>query len=240
MTPPTELNRHAFPPGGWVFVQPQTGWRAPTPTSSTFEQTVQLILKHRLGNPAAVQKHKLSTDKTAVEAELENFTRARLHMQAAPPPPPKTQPPSRAAGVVGVVAEAGKRIGVGIGIIRDWFGDDCAAVDPDIAEERAEVCAECPQNRSGNILQRLEGMTAEGIRMTIEAKNTLSLRTPLDEKLHSCMACDCHLGLKVWVPMKHIMAKTRPETFDYLQGVKTNSGKNCWMISEQQSLNTLE
>lgn len=229
----TELNRHTFPSGGWQFLQPQTGWRAPTPTSSTFDQTVQLIRQHRLGNPAAVTKHRLATDVTAIEAELENFTRARLHMKAAPPPPPKTPPSSRAAGVVGVVAEAGKRIGVGIGILRDWFGDDCTAVDQTVAERRASVCSECPQNRPGNLLQRLEGIAAEGLRKTIEAKKSMSLRTSKDDQIHSCQACDCHLGLKVWVPMKHIMTKTPDDMLERLKSVGTKSGLKCWILDEQ-------
>ena len=232
MTPPIELNRHTLPPGGWIFVQPQTGWRAPTPTSSTFDQTVRLIRQHRLGNPAAVSKYKLATDVTAIEYELENYTRARLHMKAATPPPPKTLPSSRVAGVVGDVAEAGKRIGVGIGILRAWFGDDCEPVEVAVAEKRAAICAECTNNKPGNLLQKLESVAAEGLRMTIEAKKTLSLRTKLDDQLHTCQACDCHLGLKVWVPRGYIMARTPSDMIARLLQVGTKSGLPCWIVKE--------
>lgn len=229
MTQPIDFNRHTFPPGGWSYTQPQTGWRAPTPTSSTFNQTVQLIRQHRLGNPAMVSKHKLSTDVVSIENELEAYTRQRLGIKQAAPPP-KTLPPSRPAGVVGDVAEAGRRIGVGIGILRAWFGDNCEPVEAEVAENRAAVCAECPKNQSGNLLQRLEGVAAEGLRMTIEAKKSLSLRTKQDEALHSCQACDCHLGLKVWVPSDFIMLKTPPDMMARLMGVRTNSGRQCWIV----------
>lgn len=73
-----ELSRSQFPSGGWQFVQPQTGWSAPTPIASTFDQTVDLIRKHRMANPAIVQKHGLPTDFNSVALELEAFTRTRL------------------------------------------------------------------------------------------------------------------------------------------------------------------
>ena len=78
-----ELSRSQFPNGGWQFTQPQTGWEAPTPKSSTFDQTVVLIRDHRLGNPAIVAKHNLSTDLAAIGKELEAFTRTRLGMPSA-------------------------------------------------------------------------------------------------------------------------------------------------------------
>lgn len=75
-----ELSRSQFPSGGWQFCQPQTNWCAPTPVSSTFDQTVDLIRKHRLANPAITSKHSLATDFGSVAAELEAFTRTRLGM----------------------------------------------------------------------------------------------------------------------------------------------------------------
>jgi hypothetical protein len=72
------FSRSVFPSGGWQFYQPQTGWQAPTPISSTFDQTVVLILKHRMQNPAVVAQHGLSLDPVAIGNELENYNRQRL------------------------------------------------------------------------------------------------------------------------------------------------------------------
>lgn len=74
----SELSHSQIPPGGWQFVQPQTGWAAPTPISSTFDQTVVLIRNHRLANGALTAKHNLSTDPAAIAKELDAFTRTRL------------------------------------------------------------------------------------------------------------------------------------------------------------------
>lgn len=77
------LSRSQIPPGGWQFVQPQTGWANPHPVNTTFDQTVDLIRKHRAANPALVLKHNLSTEFNAVAMELEAYTRTRLGMTDA-------------------------------------------------------------------------------------------------------------------------------------------------------------
>ena len=97
------LSRSQFPSGGWIFHSPQTGWSAPTPLASTFDQTIILIIKHRLANPAIVAKHSLATDTATVSNELETYTRLRLGIPSDPPP--KTQPPRQLSQVVaGAVA----------------------------------------------------------------------------------------------------------------------------------------
>lgn len=230
MTPPTNLDRHTFPAGGWIFLQPQTGWRAPTPTSSTFDQTVRLIRQHRLGNPAAVAKYKLATDVTAIEYELENYTRARLHMKAATPPPPKTLPSSRPAGVVGVVAEAGKnlvgdiiRASQGTAVVLDWLRSGGAPVSQELANERAATCAACPQNQPGRWFTT---NPAEIIKETLEARKDLKLETPSDAKLQSCQICKCLNRLKVWCPMPHIMKATKPH-------ILAEFPNSCWIAQRK-------
>ncbi len=84
----SELSLSQTPPGGWQFVQAQTGWQMPTPIAWTFGQAVDLIRKHRMANPAITQKHNLATDFNSVAAELEAFTRTRLNLGAPTDPPP--------------------------------------------------------------------------------------------------------------------------------------------------------
>lgn len=98
----TELSLSQIPTGGWQFVQPQTGWSAPTPIASTFDQTVVLIIKHRLANPVIAARHNLPTTKEGVGAELIAFTRARLGMTpVGVPDPPKPGAAPRAAACCG-------------------------------------------------------------------------------------------------------------------------------------------
>lgn len=232
----SELNRHSFPPSGWIFLQPQTGWRAPTPTSSTFDQTVKLIRSHRLGNPAAVTKYKLATDITAIENELENFTRARLHMPAAPPPPPKNQPSSRVPGVVGAVAGVGsikagvdatidsiRKLASGGALLMEWEESKLAPVVPEIADARGKVCANCALNKKGvSLSEWFTVPTSALIRKRLERLNSMKLRTSVDGQLNVCEACLCPLHLKVWTPDKLILSRMTPE-------VEGRLDSNCWM-----------
>lgn len=98
----SDLSLSSIPSGGWSFHQPQTGWSLPTPISSTFDQSVQLIIRHRLANAAITAKHNLPTTKEAVGAELIAFTRARLGMgQVGAPDPPKPGASPKAASCCG-------------------------------------------------------------------------------------------------------------------------------------------
>lgn len=63
-----------FPPQGWVYYQPETGWRTPAPLETGFAATRDQIIAMRSKNPA----FPLSTKPEIVEWELENFTCLRL------------------------------------------------------------------------------------------------------------------------------------------------------------------
>jgi|SRR6516164_570380 len=99
------LSRSEFPPQGWMFFQPQTGWSAPTPKASTFDQTVILIQKHRLANPAVTVKHNLATDTESIAKELEAYTRTRLGL------PDASMSPAQAAAMVPGAQPLGKCCG---------------------------------------------------------------------------------------------------------------------------------
>jgi len=47
--------------------------------------------------------------------------------------------------------------------------------------------------------------------------------TSLDSHLKTCVACDCHLPLKVHTPMKHILDNTSPEVMEKLD-------RRCWIL----------
>lgn len=97
----SELSLSQTPPGGWQFTSPQTSWSVPTPIAWTFGQAVDLIRRHRLANPAIVQKHGLATDYDSVAAELVAFTRTRLGMADALSQPtlrPGEKPSGRCCG----------------------------------------------------------------------------------------------------------------------------------------------
>jgi hypothetical protein len=92
--------RALFPPGGFQFVDPQTGWQAPR--NLGFSRAVDAIVKHRKAKDA---------DRQLIEDELDEQNCARLRgirggqkyftetpVPAAPPiqilaPPPPATPP---------------------------------------------------------------------------------------------------------------------------------------------------
>jgi len=96
-------------------------------------------------------------------------------------------------------------------------------VEQTLADSRAAICADCPKNDGGDFTAYFTEPIANKIRTQLEIRGDLQLRTPSDEKLTVCSACDCPLKLKVWVPLDHILAHTSPE-------VKTKLDPRCWIL----------
>lgn len=221
------LSRSQFPNSGWVFFEPSTGWSAPSPKSTTFDTTVTQIIAHRLANPALMLRHKLSTDRTQVANELENFTRARLGMQpmgaGLPKPMPSRTLPQAVLGQVAAVA----KMADGIGLLLDFIPNG-TPVAPELAAKRAEVCSTCPKNSEKAFLSFFTQPASERLQKMVEARTDLHLATPFDEKLGICEACFCVLKLKTHVPIEFISAKTKQSTLAELD-------PRCWILSEIQN-----
>lgn len=219
----TQLSRTQTPPGGWIFFQAQTGWSVPNPVSQTFNQAVDLILKHRLSNPAVTKKFNLSTSKAEVGDELENFTRRRLGLPPLESPPKLMPRPSwLSPAVAGAVADI-KRAAQGTAVILDWLTSGGKPVAKELAEKRAATCVACPNNKEGSWYTVAP---AEIIRETLEARKDLTLETSHDAELKSCHVCKCLMRLKVWTPLDHIVKNTRPE-------ILREFPSHCWIVTEK-------
>ena len=105
----------------------------------------------------------------------------------------------------------------------DWLGSGGKAVDPALAEKRAGICADCPQNGADDWKTYFTQPIADKIRTQLEIKADLQLRTTYDDRLRVCSACDCPLKLKVHTPMEHILAHTSEDT-------KTRLDPRCWIL----------
>lgn len=219
-------SRHNFPPGGWRFTQPETGWTLPD--NHDFNGAVEAILLHRIANP----RHQLSTNKERVEWELEMATISRLQsmkgtegfiLQGNTPgaPPTFVLPPSQKGGVAAGV----KKVSAGIGVLLEWLGDGAEPVATGLAETRAKTCSECEFNKPGGLLSFFTEKASEGIRKQLEIRKDMLLVTQSDDKLNVCSICYCPLQLKVHVPIAHIERHT-PET------VKKQLPTHCWMLKE--------
>lgn len=218
-----EFNRHTFPAGGgWIFLQPQTGWRNPMAMVG-FDASVKAIIAHRNANKAIRIKHNLSTDYGVVGDELEKYTRARLGI---PLPSPSFFQPSSSRLPARVVAAAAdiKRAAQGTSVVLDWLTSGGAPVAQELANKRAATCVACPKNVEGSWYTVAP---AELIRSTLSARSDLKLATPSDASLKSCDVCKCLMRLKVWTPLEFILAKTKPE-------IMGEFPTNCWIAKRDR------
>lgn len=203
------LDTHTFPPGGWSYRQPQLNWSTPTPLGSTFAQTVELIRKVRVKNPAVSAKHNLSTDSEAIAQELLLYTRRRLKLPDNPIP--KAEAPGVFSRPLGAVAAAGRAIAAGAKTLVSWLGDGGKPVSNELAEKRAAICVQCPNNDKGDWLRYFTLPATEILRKQLNFRNEMGAKTSADDQLQVCSVCKCPLKLKVFVPMENIFKQTSPD-----------------------------
>ena len=228
-------DRNMFPPNGWLFTQPQTGWEAPK--DSSFDVVVTAIIAHRNGNRFITKENNLSTDPAFVAEELDGYNaerclRAGWNHFLADASPGGQWLPRRLSRSVGAVVESVKKTAAGIKVVSSWLGAGLRPVEQSLADKRSLTCLECPNNTDPNWIQKLDSIAAADIKKLAEIKNDMKLTTPYDDRLHSCAICDCSLTLKPWVPIAHIKSETSAEALSKLSAVKTNSGKPCWVAEE--------
>lgn len=118
-------------------------------------------------------------------------------------------------GVEAAVARM-RQTAAGAAALAGWIGEGAHPVASELAQQRASICAKCPQNVRR---RKVENQIAEGIRIGEEARSNLLLRTPHDHELKVCESCGCYLPLKVWVPLRNQTNADFPE--------------NCWVRKEK-------
>jgi hypothetical protein len=194
------------------------------------DQVVDAIIKHRLAN----KQHRLSTDPDVVAQQLDDYTCARLQNHPSwcaqqemprsftfPRPKRSIRAGEEEGGVAGGVRLL-KNTATGIKTWIDWFGEG-KPVDQTTADVRALVCADCPQNdRQKGIFAWFTGAAVKEIKAIFSALNDLNMKTPYDDKLNVCKACDCPLKAKVWAPMHIIKKHLSKEAFNRLDD-------RCWI-----------
>lgn len=224
--------RSTFPPGGWVFTQPQTGWDLKF--GKTFDQAVEAIITHRRSNP----RFNLPTEFNDVAAELEAYTIARIKtipnassllinddLPGKSARPSSTTPAAHAGAVAGTVAGA-KKLGAGVRVLIDWVGSGGKPVGLQLATDRARVCVACSKNRKSNWSEWAKDKIAESIKAQLEIKGQMRMNTPFDDSLMTCDACLCWLPLKVHTPLGFILSHQS-------EAVRTALDPSCWILSEQ-------
>jgi len=218
----TDFSRSQFPPGGWQFYQPHTGWAPPTPKSSTFDQTVMLIIKHRQQNPALVVRHSMSLDIATVGKELETYTRMRLGMPLQAVTAPPMLLPGLAGGVVGTVSEI-KKLAFGSGILIDWAESSQPPVAQAAADARANVCAACPLNDTAKLEEWLKMPLAIMLKSRINRLDGMGLKVPNPARLGLCKALFSPTPYLVHEPKELITGRMKPGKHDPLD-------TKCWIL----------
>lgn len=226
-------SRDVFPPGGFLYVQKETGWEAPQGVS--FNVVVQALIAHRKANPALAGMHHWALDEKTVGNEVDAFNDARcrahgwlgyVSQEVTSSPFPAARP-----SIVHRVAAAGegvKRIAAGVKTLLDWLGKGGRPVLKELAEKRASICAICPKNKTGGLEKFFTVPASEQIRTQLGIKNDLKLETSHDARLNVCEACLCPLRLKVWCPMDHILEGLSTE----IRSKLNPENPKCWILEE--------
>lgn len=224
-------NKRANVPNGYLYVQRETGFdvsKVMPHTISDFYAVARAIQQHRQSNPQL----KLNTNMQAIEAELEQVNVARIAtipgakdvylMEAGSAQESFLQASTQS--LQHVVAKA-KALSVGAKTILDFEESGDSPVSNELATQRAEVCATCPQNVTGDFTRFFTIPIAARIKAQIERAHELKLTTKFDEQLNICGACLCPLKLKPWFPLSFIVKHMD-------DGVRRKLDPCCWILKE--------
>lgn len=99
-----------------------------------------------------------------------------------------------------------------------WLASGGGYVTQELAEKRALVCRECPNNYP------LAGCGACKGPLKLLVETIGGRKTQQNEFLHSCKVCHCYLNAKVWLPLEVFPADEEKNVFP----------PNCWMITEKE------
>lgn len=213
-----------------MFIQPEISDKPMGNPHTDFETLCRQVQSVRAANP----RFGLNTDLNVIRNEVDHQNALRVlgikgaesylveDGQGGSDPKSEARPHNQRLGVV----EGGRRISTGAAVLHDWLGEGGKPVVPALAVQRAEICVTCPKNGGGDWTTRFTTPAVEHIRRQLSLRREMDLKTPDDDNLGVCTACSCPLKLKVWTPLKHILAHTS-------ELVKTDLDSRCWILREK-------
>lgn len=225
-------NRDAGIPHDYQILHPEAGMTKPF-RSPSFSGAKKFELSFRKGNPALCKKNNWTLDDEEIDMFVEQQNVARLVAGGFTQflifddsnSPPKARGQRVFPGALAAAAGHLKNSGLGMKLMIQWLGEGLKPVPIEIAEKRAAICAECPVNKDGNLIQRMDAIAAKQFKMLLQARSDLSLKTKYDDKLKTCTACDCYLPLKIFSPLEHIKANLSEDS-------KSKLDPRCWVLHE--------
>lgn len=240
-------NRTNAPPGGFWVTIPQANFNQ---QFWDFDSAVNAVVKLMASNPALASKHpELPRGKMDAEAFVDNQN--ALRVAAIPGAKPYVMEGGGAPAIPfqwtqgggnspsGASAAVGRQqptspppwfkslgnIATGVRTIADWLGKDGKPVENALAEKRAAICVDCPQNKQGDLTSFFTRPASELIRRQLSERSAMKLSTTLDDKLGICDACGCPIKLKVHCPVDIIKAHIPNKSVERLDA-------RCWITKE--------
>jgi len=187
------------PPGGYRYVQPETGQRLEAPNWAAL---LALVKKHRIANnlPIGLEFNREIEEALCAELEPGYCQDAQSH---------------RPAFSLGLSFQA---ILDGTATLAAWFLQGRPKVTQEEADAHAAICTTCPEN------QPPQGCSACSWRRVEQLVGTVTGagRTTSDGALQMCRQCGCSLRAKVWFPPTFLRERMSKERIEALPS-------HCWI-----------
>jgi hypothetical protein len=195
------INHDESPPGGWYYTQPESGRHF---RHYAYQAFLDQIRDHRLGNEYPVSPDwikEIENQMCLDHPEWGNTVCRRTDARSG------TRRHSFAA-TMSFFQMLGK-----------WILSGLPHVEPEVAEERAKICATCPNNvRSEFGCGNCETKVQKAISWLLGNRTT-----SIDDKLYSCGICSCNLKVAVHFPLGAQESNLTPEIKQELRDVPW-----CW------------
>lgn len=178
------------PPGGWRYVQPETGVSF---SSDTFEGLVSQIVPHRKYKGLPVE---------SVELDVQRQLCLGLSEEHCKPEPDEVHRPVTdltARLSTGMAVSLGKAV---VAALAEVATGKIPLAPKDESQARAAVCRGCPFNKPASLC------SCSAVYKAIEAAVPKDRREP---GISVCAACGCSLIAKVVLPLKVVKAGNSPE-----------------------------
>jgi hypothetical protein len=220
-------------PNGFRFRIPEVRWQsAPFASFDTIVNQATAIIN---SNPALQNTY--PTDRAAVANLVDQFNTMICEQNGwasyitgdPSPPPPKPMAPGLIQKLQNV-AGAVRKLERGIQTLLEWETSGLPPVPEDVANWRASVCVQCPQNGKGDLSRFFTVPASEQIRLHMQRLHKLDLKTFHDGKLGVCEMCLCPLKLKVWCGLDLILSHYKGNDIDEFPD-------NCWIKQEAKRKN---
>lgn len=227
-------SRNLFPPGEWQVLHPEAGMKEPF--KGSFNEAAMFEYGFRRKNPALAQKLNLPANLESSENWVDEFNSNRCvahgwtsfvnlesvasQVEFAIPDNSggsKKNWPKPAVGGVKAAADA----------YASLFRE--GPVERALAEDRAAICSQCPQNNTRTSLTSIfTGAAASAVTSLIGMVRDMNMSTSLDSRLGICDACLCPMKAKVHVRIGTLTGSMPNDVWPKLE----RTALKCWVLSE--------